>query len=111
MGRKTMTRINKLVLIYSLAMLASAAGSAAHAGETDVSTSYRPYELQSAEGTKAVYRRIRRAAANACRDEISFTRHQCREDLMGQFLSQIASPALFAVAGRGKRVQLADRGG
>ncbi len=106
-----MTRINKLVLIYSLGMLASAAGSAAHANESDVSTSYRPYELQSAEGTKAVYRRLRRAAANACRDEISFTRHQCREDLMGQFLAQIASPALFAVAGRRKGVQLADRGG
>jgi UrcA family protein len=107
-----MTRTNKLVLIYSLAMLASAAGSAAHAeATTDVSISYRPFELQSAEGTKAVYRRIRRAAVNACQNEVSFVRHQCQKDLMGQFLSQIASPALFAVAGRRQRIQLADRGG
>ena len=107
-----MTRINKLVLIYSLAMLASAAGSAAHAeATTDVSISYRPFELQTAEGTKAVYRRLRRAAASACREESSFVQKQCRDHLMEQFLSQIASPALFAVAGRGKRIQLADRGG
>jgi UrcA family protein len=107
-----MTRTNKLVLIYSLAMLATAAGSAAHAKEGDVSISYQPSELQTAEGSKAVYRRIRRAVDNACRDEVSFMRHQCRKDLTGQFLSQIASPALFAVAGgRGKRMQLADRGG
>ncbi len=106
-----MTRINKLVLIYSLAMLASAAGSAAHAEETDVSTSYRPYELQSAEGTKAVYRRLRRAAVTACRVESSLAQKQCRDHLMEQFLAQIASPALFAVAGRRKGLQLADRGG
>jgi UrcA family protein len=107
-----MTRTNKLVLIYSLAMLATAAGTAAHAeSTTDVSISYRPFELQSAEGTKAVYRRIRRAAVNACQNEFSLVRHQCQKDLVGQFLSQIASPALFAVAGRGKRIQLADRGG
>jgi UrcA family protein len=107
-----MTRINKLVLIYSLGMLASAASSAAHAETTtDVSIGYRPSELQSAEGTKAVYRRIRRAAANACREEFSLAQHQCRKDLTGQFLAQIASPALFAVAGRRKGVQLADRGG
>ena len=106
-----MTRINKLMLSYSLAMLATAAGSAAHAEGTNVSISYRPFELQSTEGSKAVYRRIRRAAATSCREEIYFVRQKCREHLMEQFLSQIASPALFAVAGRGKRVQLADRGG
>ena len=76
--------------------------------------SYRPYELQSAAGTQAVFDRINRTARRVCRHEPSFLaaeQRDCQRELAGQIVGKIGSPGLLALWNNGHAgVQLASRG-
>jgi UrcA family protein len=78
--------------------------------------SYHPYELATRAGAEALYRRIGRAARDACRlDGIAAIvaragADQCRAEIIDRAVAQVGSAALAAIHdGRGEMISLAAR--
>ena len=78
------------------------------------SISYRPYELATAAGSRAVFERIQRSAKRACRWDIDTLRAlekvKCEADLTQQMVDKIGHPAVSALLTGKPGVQLASRG-
>lgn len=83
--------------------------AASQVSAQDIRVTYRAAELQSDEGTRAVFERIKSAARKACASGPYFeTRFSCRRDLTGQVVAKIGNRAMLAMQ-RGKPTELASR--
>ena len=88
------TRTMACSIIFGLCLLNSAQANAQTAR-----VAYRPYELTSDAGAKAVAARIQRSVSRACRPDstdIFSDRRECMADLSSQLLARINSPVLTA---------------
>ena len=108
-SRPAITLMMVLCGLVGAVSMGAANAATADDGVTHVVVRYQPASLSSDSGTRALYRRLVNAAAEACPASagtrfVSGAVQQCRDQALARAVHQIGSPALAALhAGSSKK--------